>query len=632
MRWLGFIGLFWVVSFWVSAAELDRQRLDFLRAEQLLRQNNTAEFLTLLDELKDYPLSSYLKAEWLKKHLDQDEQIQQVLEQSPDNRVVDQLRIKWLPLLAQQGRWEDFERYYRNSDSLDLQCLHQQAEFQAGRRVEALATARQLWLRGEELPSQCDFILTEFKNSAEFSTALIWQRFDRALQNDRVRLAEFLKGMLPVPQQSVAKFWLKAHANPNLFESPEFNSQPPAYQGLIFADLVQQLARKNPSYACLLWDNHIGQLSLDEEHRQAVAHDLALQLAKDKGTGAFERLMKVTLVDDEIKDWGLRSALQESNWAHVQQAVEHLDIKDQTLPKWQYWQARALWSQDKKEQALQIFRPLAAKRDYYGFLAADFAELGYQLEDHPVVVQESELNQLLNSEGLKIVQEFRYFHRDRDAEAQWWFLIKRFDKAHILVAAKIAQQWHWQPIDMFTVVKAENMDDVNLRFPILYEAYVQQHADLHALNPAVVFGLIRQESAFAAQVSSSAGAKGLMQLMPTTAMQIARELKEPWDSSESLLDPETNIKYGTYYFSKLVRRFDGHYALAAAGYNAGPKRVDAWLPQHDPVAADIWIEMIPFKETRKYVSAVLAYAVIYQQRLQKNSFRIRDFMPDVPPL
>lgn len=614
------------------ASELDRQRLDFLRAEQLLLQPASEELPGLLDGLSNYPLYPYLKSQWLKKNPDQTEQIEQFLERYPNNRYADQLRSKWLQYLAGQERWPEFLAHYPETDALDLQCLFNQAQYITGQKPVALAAAKKLWLLGTELPSECNYLMNAFKSSDEFSNKLIWQRFDLALQNKKVNLAESLKGLLTGREQSAAKFWLQLHANPELINSSEFQRQAPAVKGLMFAHAVLRLAVKNPSYASLIWDNKAKQFELDEAHRQQVEHDIALALAKQKGYGAFSRLMRVSLVDEEVKEWRLRSALFEADWTHVLEAIARLDANDRALPKWRYWQSRALWLQGKQEQALPLFRQLAAKRDYYGFLAADFAGLEYQLEDHPLMMQPEAITALLETGALKIVQELRYHHRGHEAEAQWWYLIKRLDKAQIAVAAKIAQQWQWRPIDIFTVVKAELWDDVDLRFPMLYQQYVQQNAALHEVDPALVFGLIRQESAFAPDAASSVGARGLMQIMPTTGMQIARELKESWGSKESLFNPEINIKYGSYYYSKLVRRFAGHFALAAAAYNAGPKRVDSWLPEQKPVPADIWIETIPFKETRKYVSAVLTYAIIYQQRLQRNNYRIRDFMRDVLPL
>ena len=182
-----------------------------------------------------------------------------------------------------------------------------------------------------------------------------------------------------------------------------------------------------------------------------------------------------------------------------------------------------------------------------------------------------------------------------------------------------------------TLVKADYWDDLALRFPMSYLDQVQSNADWQQMDPAIIFGLIRQESMLDKNAKSAVGARGLMQIMPETGQQIARNLNEPWQTENSLFNPDINIKYGAFYYKQLLTRFDGHFALAMAAYNAGPNRVVKWLPVDKTLPADIWIETIPYKETRKYVTSVLAYATIYQQRMQRNTLKITSFLFDVRP-
>jgi len=172
---------------------------------------------------------------------------------------------------------------------------------------------------------------------------------------------------------------------------------------------------------------------------------------------------------------------------------------------------------------------------------------------------------------------------------------------------------------------------MGLRFPLNYLKEVQASAEKHNLDSALLFGLMRQESMLDRYAESSAGALGLMQLMPKTAMTIAQTLHEPWRSNSDLFNPEFNINYGGYYFRDLLNRFGGHIAVAGAAYNAGPNRARKWLPVAASVPADIWVETIPFKETRKYVSTVLSYAMIYQNRLKKGNLKLKDLLRDVVP-
>ena len=160
---------------------------------------------------------------------------------------------------------------------------------------------------------------------------------------------------------------------------------------------------------------------------------------------------------------------------------------------------------------------------------------------------------------------------------------------------------------------------------------VTKYADQQNLDPAIVLGLIRRESVFDPGARSAAGAIGLMQIMPQTGVTIAERLNEKWASAGSLYQTDVNVKYGSFYYKQMLNKFGGHFALAAAAYNAGPGRVNQWLPHFRSVPADVWIETIPFKETREYVTAVLGYAIIYQQRLNRDTLRAGDFMRDVTP-
>ncbi|MEQ1635621.1 MAG: transglycosylase SLT domain-containing protein [Methylococcales bacterium] len=627
-----FVLSFCIFSLPALTAELTMQRLDFLHAEHLLAGDKTDEFLESIEKLQGYPLYPYLKAQWLKANLEQTEQIQQFLTRYPDSRYANQVRIPWLSALAAQQNWQEIITQYRETDGVENQCIFNQARYQTGQKEAALLDAKQLWLLGTDLPAQCDFLVGALKGSAYFSKALIWSRFDAALQKNQVTLAQHLKSLLDTGEQGFANFWLQLHEQPELVQSNKFNTMPTAYQGQMYAYAAQRLARKSPIAAIALWDSRPAALVIDTLRRDDIQRTLALALANNKLPGAYTRLMQVTVADDEINEWRVRSALLEGNWSHVASAIALLPPEEQAKSKWQYWQARAKAQLGDKTAASTAFKQLATKSDYYGFLAADHAQLDYTFTDHPVLVEPQLKTALLASDDFKIVQELKFHRREHEAQKQWWYVIKHLDKEQIKAAAKIAQDWQWQQMAIFTLAKAEVWDDMALRFPIFYQQSVLDNAAEQTLDPSLIYGLIRQESAFDQEASSPVGARGLMQIMPATGLQIARELKEPWGSATRLFDPAVNIKYGAFYYSKLVHQFDGHFALAAAAYNAGPHRVKTWLPGIKGIAADIWVETIPFKETRKYVAAVLSYALIYQQRLQRTGLKMRDLMRDVLPV
>lgn len=117
---------------------------------------------------------------------------------------------------------------------------------------------------------------------------------------------------------------------------------------------------------------------------------------------------------------------------------------------------------------------------------------------------------------------------------------------------------------------------------------------------------------------SSAGAMGLMQLMPETGRSTARSYNIPLRRTSQLLQPEKNIRIGSSYLKKMYQRFNNNMVLATAAYNAGPHRVDRWLPKKGSMDAALWAESIPFSETRKYVRGVLAFTTVFDWRLTER--------------
>ncbi len=610
----------------VLSNTLEQQRSDFLLAEQLLNQGNEPAFLALNAGLIDYPLYPYLQYQWLSNHLPDTDKISAFLISYSDSRYASLLRAKWLDYLASQQRWSEFIQHYQASDNTALACQFQWASYQTGSTTQALNEAKRLWATGETLPSECDSLLSALLASPVMTPELIWQRFELALKKDNVPLATHIQRMMAKADQSVADVWLQVHKKPALIENNSF-WQP--VMGQLFAHGVLRMAKSTLDNAIIVWDNNKAAVNPNYETAQQVERGLALALARNRDTRAFDRLNLVLNPDEDVREWKIRAALLEQNWQHVSSALAGLTTVEQQQPKWQYWQARALAETGNASQAQIVFNKLALDRSFYGFLAADTINQPYQATDKPVFLTGNELETLANETDFKVAQELGVFHRDMEAKRQWWFAVKKLPKERVLIAAKLAQSWQWDQIAIVTLVQADYWDDLALRFPVTYLSQVNSNASVQQLDPALVFGLMRQESMLDKNAESPVGARGLMQIMPETGRQIARKLNEPWQSASSLFDPDTNIKYGTFYYKQMLNRFNGNFALAAAAYNAGPNRVDKWLPSDKQMPADIWIETIPFKETRKYVTSVLSYTLIYAQRIQRNTLKIKNLLPDV---
>jgi len=540
------------------------------------------------------------------------------------------LRSKWLHYLADNERWIEFLLYYQASDNAALECQFYWAIYKVANQQMALNEAKRLWVTEDSLPNECDPLLSALALSPALTPDLIWQRFELALKKDNRPLASYVQHLLNKPDQDVADVWLQVHNKPALIQDSLFLGGNER-QGRIFAHGVDRMAKLDLDLAINIWDSRKSTVFIDNQTAQQIECKLALALARARDNRAYNRLNQLVAVDAEVREWKVRAALLEQNWVHVAHALTGLTIEEQQEPQWQYWQARSLIETGKTLEGWTIYNRLSEDRSYYGFMAADAVNKPYSIADKPVFLAANVLETLAQKTDFKVIQELTILNREAEAKRQWWFGIKKLPKDQLKIAAKLAQQWQWDQVAIITMVKADYWDDLALRFPVSYLSQVQNNAYWQNLDPAIIFGLIRQESMLDKNARSAVGARGLMQIMPATGQQIARTLNEPWQAENSLFNPDVNIKYGAFYYKQLLNRFGGHFALATAAYNAGPNRVVKWLPNDRSVPADVWIETIPFKETRKYVTSVLAYAIIYQQRIQRNALKITRLLFDVRP-
>ncbi len=630
-----------------SEEEITQLRELFLQAESALKKKHEARYFLLAEQLKDYPLYPYLQYQWLKKHLGQEEKVKHFLQQYSSSRYAKILNRKWLHYLGKRKQWSPLLENQIPTKDATLNCYYQRAQLQIGDKQTALSSAARLWAVGHSQPRACDPLFSKLKESDFFTQDLRWQRFDAALQNNKVSLASYVMNKMPKKYHANAQLWIKLHRKPSRY-LPQLLKLPQSDQSAaMFRHAINRLARKDITAAIEIWDTNKEHFKLSENETDKRATDklerrLALKLVYKSEPGAYDRLVQLDKQDNNSRAWRVRVALAEQNWPNVLSAVQALDDIEKERDKWQYWLARSYMETGEITKGHILLSELSTKRSFYGFLAADKVNSSYQLADAPVDVSEEDIIELKNRKEFRVAFEFMMLDRKNEAKLQWWHASHTLNKNEILIAAKLAQQWQWNEIAIFTIAKAKYWDDIEVRFPLSYVDKIHENSAQHNLNPIILYGLIRRESAFNEKAYSPTGARGLMQIMPRTGKYIARHLNERWRGNNSLYNPVTNIKYGSYYYQKLLTQFNGHYAIALAAYNAGPQRVKRWLPETETLPADIWIETIPYKETREYVINVLAYALIYQQRAQSNdkfindvptnSLSMNDFTRDISPL
>jgi len=630
-----------------SDEEIAHLRQLFLQAESAIKKKKDADYFRLAEQLEDYPLYPYLQYQWLKKHLDREQQVKDFLQQHSSSRYASHLKSKWLRYLGKHKQWSLLLENRIITKDTTLNCYFNRAELQLGDKQLALSNAAKLWAVGHSQPRACDPLFSRLKKSEQFTQELRWQRFDAALRNNKTGLASYVMNLMPKQYHTSAQLWLKLHRKPARYLPQLLKRAPSKQNALTFIHAINRLASKDINKAIELWDQNKQHFMASNQLADNPAIDklerrLALKLVFERESGAYERLGQLEKQNSSSRTWRVRVALSEQNWPNVLTAIHALSKEEKADDRWEYWLARAYMETGEIAMAQALLTDLAGKRSFYGFLAADKVNSMYQLSNTPVNVSADEINELKNRKEFRVAFELMTLDRKNQAKLQWWHASRNLNKKEILVAAKLAQQWQWNEIAIFTIAKAKYWDDIEVRFPLSYADKIHENSVQHNLNPIILYGLIRRESAFNEKAHSPTGARGLMQIMPRTGKYIARHLNERWRGNNSLYNPITNIKYGAYYYQKLLTQFNGHYAIALAAYNAGPNRVKQWLPETETLPADIWIETIPYKETREYVINVLAYALIYQQYAQtdnrpindtsENNLSMNDFTRDISPL
>lgn len=633
MKIIKVIGLFLIlvlpVQLLANSMSLLQQRERFSQAEKSLKVGKSSKFLKQANAIKDYPLYPYLQYQWLQKNLNETKKVEVFLKSYGDTRYGNMLGKKWQLRLASQQRWTAFMRHYKPTKDAKLQCHFFWGKYKLGDKTEALLGAKKLWVVGRSQPSACDNLFKALKKSKYFTNELVWQRFSAALENKKDKLAKYIKNSMSSKDRKSASLWLKVHANPMMVRDVKKVKQQNPQSGLIFSHGVMRLIRKDYDKAIEVWNARKAVFNIDEVTANKVKSKLGMKLALNRDPRAYDYLDRATKLDEKAQEWRVRAALRNFNWQGVIKSIGQLSQALQASEKWQYWKARALDETQHGVPAHIIFTKLSVNRSFYGYLSADKLKTKYQLADRPVVVSKEMLDKLKQTSDFRVFSELLAVDKEREARQQWWYSVKKLSKADILIASKYAEELGWRQISIFTIAKAKYWDDVSLRFPVDYEDAVYKNALRQKLSPAVIFGLIRRESVFSKNAQSHVGARGLMQIMPATGRQIAKQFKEKLRNKNRLLNPSLNIRYGTFYYKQLLNQFNGHYALAAAAYNAGPHRVNHWLPEAGWLPADIWVETIPFNETRGYVAAVMTYSLIYQQLINKGGLAMADLMHDV---
>ncbi len=622
------------LSYEVTAASLSKQRQEYIEARHALFAGDKQKFMMLADRLQNYPLYPYLRYDELRRRINSasEDDVRNFLDQYSYIAAARRIRSAWLNALMQRGQHVTFLRYYEPSNNVAQDCFNLQARMLTGGAPNAVEEAKQFWLVGESQPAECDPIFSWMKERGLLTDELIWKRIDLAMEKGDVALAKYLARQLPTEDIHWFAIWQRIHLDPGkLLAHKELQQDHPLARKII-AHGVRRLTRKDVVLAVSTWDDLKDNYSYTHAERTRVEADMALTAAIKHHPLAAELMYKLPkdINDVGVQQWRARAALRANDWAAVLRSIVLMDEETRYEHKWQYWRARALEELGVHVNAKPIYARIAKERDYYGFLSADRLQEPYAFNYRPLQFTEIEMASLLDFPPLVRARELYAVGQIYHARREWYQMVGGLSKRQLPMAALIAHQWDWHHTAIITVAKAEQFDDLKLRFPQPFDNIVLANANKFSLRPEYVYGVMRQESAFNSAARSHAGASGLMQLMPATAKQVAQSLNKKSPSRTALLQPAVNVELGSKYLRLMLDRYENQQVLATAAYNAGPHRVKRWLPENRNMSADVWVDTIPFNETRKYVRRVMAYSTVYEWKMEQKATRLQTRMPPVP--
>lgn len=556
--------------------------------------------------------------------------IEQFIARYAEYPFIESLQGAYLQKLGDTQNWQKFADYfagYHGSD-VGVSCYAAEAYHQQP-NAGSFAFAKPLWLSARPRPNSCDRLFDQMQKEGVIDEPAIWQRFRLALGANRVSLATSIAKRSKRYKRAYGKLLKQASSKPaKLLKSKQVSMKTRFGRELSLYALIN-LVKKDSWQGMKAFRKLEKQFNVEEA---SYFHGkLALYAAKRHEPEAILWFQKATFeqLDHEQVSWYARTALRKQDWDWLLDIIEKMPNEIAQEARWRYWKARALQAENKKQQAMAIFRDLAPERHYYGWLARDELKNYQPAKWNVYKPKKHEIDAIAKLPG--VIRASALFEHDMrwEARREWYHVIEGFSDQQLLVAAAYANRQQWFDMAINTADKTKDQHDFSMRYLMPYRSLMKQAAKQYQVDETWVHGITRQESRFMHYAKSHAGAQGLMQLMPTTARWAAKRAGIKGYKRSMIRDLNTNVSIGTYYLSYTLNSMHGNKIMATAGYNAGPSRAKKWQA-NQPLEGAIYAETIPFNETRVYVQRVMANTHMYAKQIGLKGKTLKQRMGTVP--
>ncbi len=597
---------------------LDLQRELFREAVASVRDGRPEVATQALPALSDYVLAPYLELELFKNRIYElsRPEVEAYLARHKGSVVGSFMERAWLSKLMNNQEWEAFLTFARGKAPYGMYCKYVTALRKTGRHADADRETQALWLTGYSLPDHCDNVLANWmaRLSPADTQDMHWRRARLAINAGQSNLAKYLLQSVPESDR-----YQQLLAHPEKLYREGFQLEVNDFTRELVLHTLKRLAVADFQSSNTLWHQLSPRFQFTAKQRFDLRDSLARQVIAggDDSARNWLNANDPEFEDPYLTEWRVRLALKAQDWKSAKRFIQALSPELRNKSDWQYWWARADIEARQKmtPQAKAVLQQLAGSRGYYSFLAADILNQDYQLGGKRTVRLEL-LDSIAQNKNVQRAGELYWHDLVQNADREWREAIRNFSKEEQVAAAQLALNWGWSNAAVMTAIKAGEWDDLELRFPLAFHDAFVDNAKARNIDLNWAYAIARQESAFAQHAQSRVGARGVMQLMPATAQGIARTMGRSPPSLKDLHTPQVNIEMGSFYLGQLLESFGGNHILATAAYNAGPERVKRVLAnQKIALPADIWIENLPYGETREYIKNVLAFSVVYGLKL-----------------
>jgi soluble lytic murein transglycosylase len=563
-----------------------------------------------------------------------DDEVAALLTQQENRPVARTLRSNWLHSLASRQDWARFLAHYQPDPDTQssLRCHWLAARVARGATDGLVEEVTATWLAPRSLPDACDPAITWWQTRGGPDADLTERRARLALAAGESALARFLARSLTTGRAAPLLQWADLIDQPGreipaLIAAPERAVEPAA-----LADGWLRYARADAGRAADEFPALLRSRQLDARTASQYALSVALALSWSREARALEFFRRVHAddFDERAFEWHARAALWAGDWKEVAAVVAAMPDALRTQARWQYWAARASEKLGDFPRARALYAVVIPTDNWYAVHAAARLDRDFAPRLERLGLDDALIDALAAEPGFERTRELLRVQMDAEASGEWRDAYEALPPTRQLQAVGLASRWGWHYQAIATAAQQKLFNDYDVLYPRPFDSEVRAASQRTGLPEALIYAIIRQESLFRADAASSAGAIGLMQLLPETARITAKRAGLPSPTRTQLVEPTVNIPLGSAFLASLVQRFDGETALATAGYNAGPNAARRWLPPA-PMDLDVWAENIPFNETRAYVQRVAWHAVVFAWLADRKPRAVKDWLRVVRP-